>query len=97
MSNFTATTPPPPGDADRVAAARARAQSLMATLRLARTLVEAGRPVDLAGLDDQMGRLCATVMDLPSVQGRALRDDLIMLRTDAEALHMALQARPPPA
>ena len=97
MANFTATTPPPPDDAHRVAATRARAQSLMATLRLARTLVEAGRPVDLAGLDDQMGGLCATVMDLPSVQGNSLRDDLITLRADVEALHTALQARPPAA
>jgi len=94
MQNFGAITPPPPDDTHRVVAARARAQALMATLRLTRTLVEAGRPVDLTGLDDQVGHLCAAVLDLPSVHGGSLRDDLITLRTDAEALRVALQAQP---
>jgi len=96
MSNFATDSPPPPNDAPRVAATRARAQSLLATLRLACTLVEAGRPVDLAGLNDQVGRLCATAMDLPSEQGLSLRDDLITLRAAADALHTALQDHPPP-
>jgi hypothetical protein len=96
MPNFTPDSPKPPDDAPRVAATRARAQSLLATLRLACTPVEAGRAIDLAGLNDQVGRLCATAMDLPPEQGFLLRDDLITLRGAADALHTALRDHPPP-
>ena len=79
----------------RLARLRARLDGVRATLRLAQALAESGEHVDLAGLDDQIGQLCATALDLPYAAGRQLRADMILLAGQAEALSAALRARVP--
>jgi hypothetical protein len=67
------------------------------TLSVARGLVEAGRHVDLAGLEDQVGLLCAKALDLPPAEGRTVRSELAALLARVEALSAALlRAHAPP-
>ncbi|KAA5611116.1 hypothetical protein [Rhodovastum atsumiense] len=66
--------------------AQALTESLAATLHLARALVAARRNLDLAGLDQEAGRLCAAILDLPPAEGLALRPRLISLLADLDAL-----------
>src|ERR1044071_273316 len=85
--------PPAPDDAARhLADLRARIQEMRGTLRVACALVRQGRRIDLAGLEEHVGRLCAASLDLAPGDGRAVRADLFDLRADAEALLAALQA-----
>ena len=65
------------------------------TLGIARALAESGRRIDLAGLDSQVGLLCARMLDLEPEEGRTARVALIRLRAELDAL-AALLARPPP-
>ena len=58
-------------------------------LRLARVLAAAHRPLDLTGLNDLAGRLCAAALDLPPEQGRALRPALAALIGELDALAAA--------
>jgi hypothetical protein len=66
------------------------------TLGIARSLVRAGKLVDLTGLDAQMGYICARSLDLPPDEGRALRPELIALRAELDVLSEALATRAPP-
>ncbi|MBV8398074.1 MAG: hypothetical protein JOZ58_11475 [Acetobacteraceae bacterium] len=83
-------------------AAHALASGLVNALRLARAMAETGRPLDLSGLEEPVGLLCAKALDLPPEQGRALRPALLSLLAEAEALQGALarfavpEALPPP-
>lgn len=58
-------------------------------VRLARVLAAARRPLDLAGLDELAGRLCAAALDLPPEQGRTLRPALAALLDELDALAAA--------
>ena len=78
-----------------IAWVRDYAGSLTRTLSLAGALVEAGRRIDLAGLDSQVGLLCARALDLDPEEGRQVRTDLIALCEMLDTL-AALLARPPP-
>ncbi|MGH7044705.1 MAG: hypothetical protein ACREFY_21580 [Acetobacteraceae bacterium] len=69
---------------------------LLDTLGVARALAETGRRLDLAGLDSQIGLLCARMLDLEPDEGRVARVELIRLRADLDAL-AAVLARPPPS
>jgi hypothetical protein len=69
---------------------RAFADDVTQTIGVARGLVGAGRHVDLAGLEDQIGLLCAKALDLPPAEGRAIREDLIGMLARVEALSTAL-------
>jgi hypothetical protein len=69
---------------------RAFAVDVTQTLGVARGLVEAGRYVDLVGLEVQIGLLCAKALDLPPAEGRAIRGDLICILMRVEALSVAL-------
>jgi len=62
-------------------------------LGITAALIESGRRVDLAGLDDEFGRLCAGILALPLAESRALRPMLDTLREQLDQLHAAL---PPP-
>jgi hypothetical protein len=77
----------------RADALRARAAQLAGAIRLARALLDGGREIDLAGLEEQAGRLCAQTLDLPPAEGRALRGALIALRAEADGLIAALRRR----
>lgn len=68
------------------------ADAACGTLRVARALVEAQRPVDLGGLQDAIGRLCAAVFDLEPGQGRTLRPQMTAVLAELDALEQALHA-----
>ncbi len=66
--------------------------TLEGMLRVALALAAARRPIDLAGLDQRVGRVCAQALDLPPEEGRALRPRLAALLTGIEALAAQLAA-----
>ena len=74
----------------RLAELLAFAAGVSQTLSVARGLVEAGRCVELAGLQDKVGLLCAQSLDLPPDEGRAMRAELIVLLARTQALSAAL-------
>ena len=69
---------------------RAFADGVTQTLGVARGLIEAGRYVDLSGLEDQVGLLCAKALDLAPAEGRAMRTDLVGVLARLDALSIAL-------
>lgn len=100
--NPSHTDPPPAGtsragasEASRLAALRAQLDGLLATLRLAQALTESGERIDLTGLDDQIGRLCAGALDLPPTISRALRADMAQLGLQISALTTTLRTQSP--
>ncbi len=66
--------------------------TLEGMLRVALALVAAERPIDLAGLDQRVGRVCAQALDLPPAEGRALRPRLAALLAGIAALAALLAA-----
>jgi len=62
---------------------------------IARALVEAGRAIDLTGIDSQVGLLCAKSLDLPAGDGRRVRPRLIALFGSMEALARVFAANAP--
>jgi len=82
-------------DSFRLQATERLAVALEGILRVAEGLARAHRPVDLRGLDDTTGRLCACCLDLPPEQGRALRPVLQHVLARLESLQAALA--PPPS
>lgn len=79
--------------ADRAELAAAL-EAMSATLALAHGLVAAGRRVDLAGLDQEIGAICEAALALPEDDARALRPRLIAVRALVDELAAALA---PPA
>ena len=77
-------TPAAPDDA--LAKVAALADGIGSTLRMARALAEAKRPIDLSGLDNLIGMLCARTLDLPLDEGRQLRGRLIELHDEINDL-----------
>ena len=71
------------------------AEGITATLRTARGLADANRPIDLAGLDNMVGALCAQVLDLPLEDGRPFRAVLLGLDQELELLRGALATGEP--
>jgi hypothetical protein len=80
-----------------IAAVRALADELTNLIGVACALAESGRTIDLAGLDDQVGLLCAKSLDLPPDDGRRVRPRLIALSGSMEALSRILAARLAPS
>ena len=72
--------------ASSLAAVRNLAQAIAGTLRMARCFLAAGRRIDLTGLEEMVGLLCAKSLDLPPEQGRQMRTVLIELRRELDAL-----------
>ena len=77
---------PPASDDSRMAAVEGLAGQVAGALRLAGALAQGGRRLDLAGLDQMIGRLCAQALDLPPDQGRAMRPLLLALLRDPDEL-----------
>lgn len=71
--------------------ARIAAAALRKTAVLARALAISGRSIDLTGLDDQVGLICARALDLPPEGGRALRSDLESLLAEIASLAAAMR------
>ena len=63
---------------------------VIAILHTAGALTAAGRTVDLTGLDDLIGMLCAKVLDLPDAEARGLRASLCGIAAALETLNQAL-------
>jgi hypothetical protein len=78
------------GMSDPSSQAAAMADSARGTLRVARVLVESRRPVDLGGLQNAIGRLCAAVFDLEPAEGRRLRPQLEAVLAELNALETSL-------
>ena len=77
---------------DPIAAVSALATELTQTIGLACALAEAGRAIDLTGLDHRVGLLCAKSLDLPPDEGRRVRPRLIALSGAMDALSRAMAA-----
>jgi hypothetical protein len=82
---------PAPPDVE-ILATLAAIESMQGTLALARALVEAGRAVDLAGLDREAARLCAALACLPEGAGARLRAPLHGLTQELDRLSATLIA-----
>jgi hypothetical protein len=48
------------------------ASRLLRTLGVARALAESGRELDLRGIEDGVGQLCAQTLDLPTPEARCM-------------------------
>jgi hypothetical protein len=72
-------------------AATARIDSLRGTLQVARALVEAGRAIDLTGLDAEAARLCVAIGIMPDPVAHRLRPALEALRDDLDRLTEAFE------
>jgi hypothetical protein len=67
-------------------------ESMQGTLALARALVEAGREVELAGLEREAERLCAALACLPEGSAPRLRGPLHGLTQELDRLAVTLSA-----
>ena len=85
------------GSFDSLAAVRAMAHELTETVGMARALASCGRVVDLTGLDQQIGLLCAKSLDLAPDEGRGLRPHLIVLSVAMDTLSLVLAAQAAPS
>jgi streptomycin 6-kinase len=67
-------------------AVRAAIEAMDNTVLMARALIEGGRRIDLAGLDQDATALCAAVMALDANEAKRLRPSLVSLRTRLDSL-----------
>jgi hypothetical protein len=67
------------------------AERLINTMSVARGLVRGGRTLDLAGIEDGVGLLCAQALDLPAEQGRNLAGLLRDVLAEVEGLTAAVR------
>lgn len=65
------------------------------TLGVARALAENGRRLDLAGIEDGIGVLCAQTLDLPTQDGRCMLPVLREVLAQLESLSAVLQREAP--
>jgi len=93
VQNIPEPWPAPPHDP--AAVQRALAEQVQRTIAIARALAGSGRPVDLAGLDQAVGLLCAKTLDLPPDQGRVARPALAVILAELDLLSTTLRAKAP--
>ena len=62
------------------------ADRLTRTVSVARALVSAGRLIDLSGLEDGVGMLCAQTLDMDAVEARDMLGPMIELRAQIDSL-----------
>jgi hypothetical protein len=82
-----------PAGSHGLAATAMVADTMAATLILARALVTSGHRIDLDGVEREIGDLCAETVALPRDQGVLLRPALEQLLREVEALESDLSAR----
>lgn len=80
---------------DAVAAVTALADGVGGVVALAAGLATSGRRVDLTGLDDSVGLLCAKALDLPPSEAQAARVALLGLLKRIDLLSLELRAAGP--
>ena len=68
------------------------AARLLRTIGVARALVQNGRTLNLSGMDDGIGLLCAKTLDLPSAAGASMLPELRVVLAGVDSLMAALQA-----
>ena len=68
----------------------ALADGVANTIRLARALADTQRTINLDGLPNMIGLLCARALDLPPEHGRTLRGRLLELDRDLAALTLTI-------
>jgi isoaspartyl peptidase/L-asparaginase-like protein (Ntn-hydrolase superfamily) len=73
-------------------AVRAAIEAMEGTVAVARALVESGRQVELAGLENDATALCAAALALQPQDGRLLRPALEALRDQVDLLAERLPA-----
>ena len=93
MNKAHASWPPPPHEP--ATAQQALAEQVRRTIAIARALAGSGRPVDLAGLDQAVGLLCAKTLDLPPDEGRLARPALVAILAEVDQLGATLRASAP--
>ena len=89
---------PPPASPSRTQRLTELATGLSKTMGIARALAQSGRTLDLTGIDNGIGVLCAQALDLPLQDGRALLPVLRDVLGQVDALTTTLRAvegRPP--
>ena len=74
------------GFSSRVAGLKVFSERLARAMAIARAMIAAGRVLDLTGIDDGVGLLCAQVLDLPIEEGRTMRARLEELRAQSDEL-----------
>ncbi len=74
----------------------AMADGIGASLATARGLMQSGRNVNLSGLEDLCGRLCARSLDLPPEQGKTLASRLEALWEELDVTSRMLSRKPDP-
>lgn len=67
------------------------ASRLARSMAVARALIRAGRTLDLAGLDDGVGLLCAQTLDLPPAQAVTVLPCLTLLAQELDLLQQSLR------
>ena len=80
----------------RPAVLAALAERLSRAIAVARALHLAGRVVDLAGIEDGVGLLCARTLDLPPELARAMLPTLHDMLAQVESMDFALRRPNPP-
>ncbi len=78
---------------DAAADVTALSEMMRHTMEMAANLTAGGRRVDLNGLDQMVGLLCAKALDLPAADGRTARSGLFALLTAIDALSLTLRAK----
>ena len=91
----TAFDPWPTPPADPTALQQALAEQVQRIVAIARALAGSGRRVDLSGLDEAAGLLCAKTLDLPLDQGRLARPQLAAILAELDLLGTTLRADAP--
>jgi hypothetical protein len=71
------------------------AARVLRTLGVARALADRGRRLDLAGIEDGIGVLCAQTLDLPTADGRCMLPVLREVLAHLDSLAAALQREAP--
>ena len=79
-----------PAAASATLGAEQSADGVRALLQLARGMTDAGRRVDLGGLEALVGRLCARSLDLMPEEGRRMALLLAGLLAELDALHRVM-------
>lgn len=74
-------------------ACSALAQAAARTIHVSHALASAGRALDLAGLDNWVGRLTASALDLEPADGRRLCPALASLLCSLDALEQQIAPR----
>lgn len=87
------TTQDDPQDIVALRVATLQSDRVSGTLRAAAALASVDRTIDLCGLDEDIGRLCAGALDLSSDQRHILLPRLKTLLADIDALYELLDRR----